>query len=70
MQRAVMIEVRGLDEHALRCRIQALALDGRWQLESQGSRWLLWLEGSVDSARLCAGLLAGAGVRRLDFAKA
>lgn len=69
MQRALMIEVRGMDEHALRCRIQATGVDCRWRLESRGGRWLLWLEASADSARLCVGLLAGAGVRCLDFAE-
>ena len=38
-----------------------------WRLEAQGERWLLWLDDSGDSARLCGALLACSWLRRLDF---
>lgn len=68
MLRAVLIETCNLDESALRRRIAELGESRAWSLQSQGSRWLLWLDESTASERLCAALLASGWLRRLDFA--
>lgn len=67
MFRAVLIETLSLDETTLQQRIEALAGAREWRLEAQGERWLLWLDDSRDSARLCGALLACDWLRRLDF---
>jgi hypothetical protein len=67
MFRAVLIETLSLDETTLQQRIEALAGAREWRLEAQGERWLLWLDDSRDSARLCGALLASNWLRRLDF---
>ncbi|WJN58187.1 hypothetical protein [Pseudomonas sp. SO81] len=67
MFRAVLIETLSLDETTLQQRIAALAGTRDWRLEAQGERWLLWLDDSRDSARLCGALLACTWLRRLDF---
>jgi hypothetical protein len=67
MFRAVLIETLSLDETTLQQRIAALAGALDWRLEAQGERWLLWLDDSRDSARLCGALLACSWLRRLDF---
>jgi hypothetical protein len=67
MFRAVLIETLSLDETTLQQRIAALAGARDWRLEAQGERWLLWLDDSRDSARLCGALLACSWLRRLDF---
>ncbi len=68
MMRAVLIETYNLDESALRRRIAELGEPRAWSLESQGPCWLLWLEESTASERLCGALLASGWLRRLDFA--
>ena len=67
MFRAVLLETLSLDEATLQQRIEALAGAREWRLEAQGERWLLWLDDSGDSARLCGALLACSWLRRLDF---
>lgn len=67
MFRAVLLETLSLDEATLLQRIEALAGAREWRLEAQGERWLLWLDDSGDSARLCGALLACSWLRRLDF---
>ncbi|MDG9922658.1 MULTISPECIES: hypothetical protein [unclassified Pseudomonas] len=67
MFRAVLIETLLLDETTLQQRIEALAGAREWRLEAQGEGWLLWLDDSRDSARLCGALLACSWLRRLDF---
>ena len=64
MLHAVLIETR-LDESSLRQRLGALGTPRDWRLEAQDGHWLLWLDESAASARLCGALLAGGGVRRL-----
>lgn len=68
MLRAVLIETFEPDEQALRRRLAALGEPDEWRLESRGERYLLWLEASAASERLCAALLACGWLRRLDFA--
>ncbi|WP_137972289.1 hypothetical protein [Pseudomonas sp. F(2018)] len=67
MFRAVLIETLSLDETTVQQRIAALAGAREWRLEAQGEGWLLWLDDSRDSARLCGALLACNWLRRLDF---
>lgn len=67
MFHAVLLETLSLDEATLQQRIEALAGAREWRLEAQGERWLLWLDDSGDSARLCGALLACSWLRRLDF---
>jgi len=70
MYRAVLIETLDLDEQALRRQIAGLGEAGDWRLEPLDRRWLLWLDDSKDSARLCGALLGCDWLRRLDFASA
>jgi DNA-binding transcriptional ArsR family regulator len=67
MLRAVLIETSSLDESTLSQHLTALGETGGWRLEAQGERWLLWLDESKASERLCAALLACNWLRRLDF---
>jgi hypothetical protein len=70
MFRTVLIETLNLDEPALRRQIAALAEPLDWRLEPLGRRWLLWLDDSQASERLCGALLGCGWLRRLDFASA
>lgn len=67
MLRAVLIETLDLDEPALRQRIAELSEPLCWSLQARGQSWLLWLDESQASERLCAALLACDWLRRLDF---
>lgn len=68
MPRTVRIEPLNLDEQALRRHLAALGAPAAWQLQPVAGGWLLWLDESLDGARLCGALLGCGGVRRLDFA--
>lgn len=68
MYRAVLIETLKLDEPALRRQIAVLAESLDWRLEPLDRRWLLWLDESQASERLCGALLGCGWLRRLDFA--